>query len=121
MVRIRDPLLGADRHGVPEQLTEPDLVPRSWIVIFNFIVAGHACSGRKQCHGSECSDVWKARFRREQDNWRTLISAERIRLIIPIEIMRSGVNQLKGMLRNLVKGQYTMRFFVEAAAVWIVP
>ena len=71
----------------------------------NFIVAGHACSGRKQCHGRECSDARKTRLRRERDDEGDFISADRVRLIIPIEIMRRGVNGLKRMLCSLVIGE----------------
>src|SRR4029077_4147508 len=50
-----------------------------------------------------------------------MMSTERIRLIVPIEIARIRAHGMIGMLRGLMVGEEALRIIVESATFRIVP
>ena len=112
---------GADRHRVPKKTAEPGQVRLKCFSGLRPIFDGLFCYLGKRSHGSECSSVGEAGLGRKRDSGDAFITAEWIRLIVPIEIARIGANGMIGVLRGLMVGEEAFRILVESAAVGVVP
>src|ERR1700722_837781 len=129
IIRARDLLPGANRHGVPKQTTEQQLVKLDFIRMLFFLVfylgAGIVLGKRPRAIGKsgnrrKCSCIRKAGIGRQQDGRSAFVDAKRIGLVLPIEVMSARTNGLIGVLGRLVIGKKEGNFFVNQTTLRVI-
>src|SRR6266404_2749066 len=106
---------------MPKQAAQPHRVqPNRCIAIFRIVFMSELRSSAQRPHCSKCPRVRKARVGRKRRHRSAIVSAEGIRLVLPIEIMRTRANRMIGVLRSLVIGEKALRFFVQIGGLGIV-
>src|SRR5260370_37181040 len=106
---------------MPKQAAQPHRVqPNRCIAIFRIVFMSELRSSAQRSHCSKCPRVRKAWVGRKRRHRSAIISAEGIRLVFPIEIMRTRANRMICVLSSLVIGEQALYFFVQFAGLGIV-
>src|SRR5258707_15506532 len=106
---------------MPKQAAEPHRVqPNRRIAIIRIVFMSELRSSAQRSHGSKCPRVRKASVGRERRRRSAIISAEGVRLVLPIEIMCTRANRMISVLRRLVIGEQALCFVVQFAGLRIV-
>src|SRR5262250_99086 len=103
---------GADRHRMPKQPAEPSHVELDFLELTSTV---GSCSFCQRCHCGERARHGEAGFGRKRDQRGTLVGAEWIGLIAPIEKMGIRPNRVIAVLCSVVVCKEPFRFFVDAA------
>src|SRR6266404_3245724 len=106
---------------MPKQAAQPHRVqPNRCIAIFRIVFMTELRSSAQRSHCSKCSRVRKTWVGRKRHHRSAILSAEGIRLVLPIEIMRTRANRMICVLRSVVIGEKALRFFVQIGGLGIV-
>ena len=100
---------------MPEQPAEPSHVELDFLELTSPVGSLSFCCQR--CHCGERARHWETGFGRKLDQRGTLVGAEGIGLIAPIEKMGIRPNRVIAVLCSVVVCKEALRFFVDAATL----